>query len=77
MDPANQGRVFVPAREILPRLPGTIALGAVFGLLSYIFNQRKKPTVVCPKCGTVKYADDSPQCSCGGHFENIDDMKWG
>ncbi len=72
----DRGRFLVPAQEILTRLPMTIAFGTLAGLLSYIVDKRKKPTVVCSKCGTVKHAGDSARCSCGGHFENIEEMKW-
>jgi len=72
----DRGRFLVPAQEILARLPLTLIFGTVAALLYYISASRKKPTVVCPKCGTVKDSGASAQCSCGGHFEKIEEMKW-
>lgn len=72
---ADQSRFLVPANEILRRLPITIIVGTVVGLLSYRFG-RERPTVVCLKCGLAKYAAESAQCSCGGYFEEIEKVKW-
>jgi len=72
----DRGWFLVPAQEIVARLPMTVIFGVVGAVLSYTLFSRKKPTVVCPKCGTVKYASASAQCSCGGHFENIEEMEW-
>jgi hypothetical protein len=72
----DRARVLVPTQEILNRLPLTLVFGIIAALLSYISTSRKKPTVVCPKCGTLKYSGASAQCPCGGHFENIEEMDW-
>ena len=72
----ERGRLLVPAQEILTRLPLPLVFGIVAALLSYISASHKKPTVVCPKCGTVEYSSAPAQCSCGGHFENIEEMEW-
>jgi ribosomal protein L37E len=32
--------------------------------------------MICMKCGAAKYADDSLQCKCGGHFEEMRNLKW-
>jgi len=72
----DRGLLLVPAQEILTRLPMTMIFGVGAAFLYYFQLSRKKRTVVCPKCGTVKYAGASAQCPCGGHFENIEEMEW-
>ena len=71
-----RGRWFVPKEELLEQIPGAVVVGAIFGILIYKNFGMPKPRVVCPKCETVKRADDSAQCACGGHFEDIREMKW-
>jgi ribosomal protein L37E len=66
---------FTSTDEMARRLPACILFAVFFGLL-WFFLYKKKATVICPKCGKTKYEDDSQQCSCGGHFENIEEMKW-
>jgi ribosomal protein L37E len=75
MEAARRGRFLVPFDELLRRLSMTLILGIVAGLLEFRFR-RKKPTVVCPKCGKADYAGDTSQCSCGGQLEDIEEMKW-
>jgi hypothetical protein len=68
------GRFFVPLREMPSRLPLGCLLGVVCGAFYYFCAGR--PTVVCPKCGVVRYGDPSRSCSCGGQFERIEEMRW-
>ena len=69
-------RSYVPLDQAESRVPGSIIEGAIIGIIIYYWFGRKKPKVVCPNCGNLKPADDSPECACGGHFESVDEMKW-
>jgi len=71
----DRGRFLVPAGEIPARLPVSMVFGVIIGVIYFAF-ERRKPTVVCPKCGVTQYAGDSERCSCGGRFEDIEEMKW-
>ena len=70
-----RGRIFVPLDEIVNRLPFSLLVGLIAGVVCFLPGPRKR-TVVCPKCDTTKYVDGSLDCSCGGHFEDMDEMKW-
>lgn len=72
---ADRSRLLVPFDEIWRRLPATVVYGLLTAAFYYRFG-RNKPTVVCPKCGKVQYASNSKLCSCGGNFEDIEEMKW-
>lgn len=39
-------------------------------------NRRGLRTVVCPICGQVVTSDENNFCSCGGHYVDIEKMKW-
>ena len=56
-------------------LPFTLFLGVIAGWFFLMFY-RGKQMVVCPKCDTTKSADSIWDCSCGGTFRYIDEMKW-
>ena len=71
----RRGRLTVPVRELLSRLPFAVTAGTVCSFILYKW-ERKRPTVICPKCETTKYDDGIMQCSCGGHFEPIETMKY-
>ena len=62
--------------EIVSGIPLSIVLGIIVGIISYWFALRSDRQLVCPKCGVIKFSDNILQCSCGGHFENIEEMKW-
>ena len=68
-------RFTVPTSEILSRLPLSIVFGAVAALAIYKF-QRTRPTMICPQCEATKHDDGIRQCSCGGHFEKMEVMKY-
>jgi hypothetical protein len=70
----DQGSFLVPLAKIPFRFPFIIMFGVFLGLIRYFLPG--KPVVVCPKCGVTKYLDNFQQCACGGHFENIEEMKW-
>jgi len=65
----------VPSDDIPSRLP----LAAIFGILCAWFFYRspsRQKTVICPKCEKTKNEDSLWDCSCGGHFEDLETMKW-
>ena len=72
---ARRGRFTVPVAELLSRLPFAIAAGAIssFGFYKW---ERERPTMICPKCEATKYEDGVIQCSCGGHYEPMEGMKY-
>jgi hypothetical protein len=65
----------VPLEEIPSRLPFAVVLGALLGWFFYRSPSRRK-TVICPKCEKTKTEDSQWDCSCGGHFEDLETMKW-
>ena len=76
-----KGRLFVNSyEEIIRRLPIGIVAGVILGVLYYIFGGKSgtqaEPTLICPKCEKVKEWDGMLPCKCGGHFEDIQTMKW-
>ena len=71
----DRHRFTVPTREILSRLPLSIAFGAVAAFAMYKF-QRERLTMICPRCEATKHDDGISQCSCGGHFEMMESMKY-
>jgi hypothetical protein len=65
----------VPLEEIPSRLPLGILFGFLFGWFFYHSPSRRR-TVVCPKCEKTKSEDSQWDCPCGGHFEDLETMKW-
>jgi len=72
---ARRGRFIVPLDEILHRLPASL-ICALLAVFFYYKFERRKPTVVCPQCEATKFADGVFECSCGGRFEDMEEMKW-
>jgi len=68
-------RFTVPADEILSRLPFSMIFGALVALAFYKCV-RERPTMICSQCETTKHDDGISQCSCGGHFEMMEVMKY-
>ena len=66
----------VPLEDVPRQLPFSLFLGFVGGLIFYCFPGDSGKNVVCPKCGKVESKHSQPQCSCGGHFEDGETMKW-
>jgi len=66
----------VPLREAVGRLPLSLFFGLIAGLIFYYVPGDGGKNVVCPKCDKVKSKDSERQCSCGGHFEDAETMKW-
>jgi hypothetical protein len=66
----------VPLEDVPRQLPFSVFLGFVAGLIFYCFPGDSGKNVVCPKCGKVESKHSQPQCSCGGHFEDGETMKW-
>lgn len=71
----RRGRITVPTGELLLRLRVSVVVGAVATWVFYKF-ERKRPIMICPKCEATKYDDNLAGCSCGGHFEKIEEMKY-
>jgi hypothetical protein len=66
----------VPLEEVPDRLYSSLVFAVVFGLVFYCFPGNSRRNMVCPKCEKVKSKDSQTQCSCGGHFEEGETMKW-
>ncbi|MGA2556189.1 MAG: hypothetical protein ABSG04_07935 [Verrucomicrobiota bacterium] len=70
----NRERSPVPLNELPTRLPGCLVFGVLAAALIYKF-ERKRPVMICPNCEATKYDDNLFQCSCGGRFEKLEEMK--
>lgn len=64
-----------PLAQIPSRLPLSALLGVSFACLFYYSRSRRNRTMICPKCEETKVDDGISDCSCGGHFEDIETMK--
>jgi len=84
IEAATKGSYLVPFDEIPVRFTDAMFVGIVIFILCWIIELRyprpldpnKEPTLVCPKCEKVKEWDGMLPCKCGGHFEDIQTMKW-
>ncbi len=65
----------VPLDEVPSRIPFSIVGGTILGWCTYRFFPRQR-TLVCPKCEKAKNDDSQLECPCGGHFEDMESMKW-
>jgi hypothetical protein len=66
----------VPLEDVPRQLPVSLFVGFIVGCIFYCFPGDGGKNVVCPKCGKVEGKDSQTQCSCGGHFEDGETMKW-
>jgi hypothetical protein len=67
----------VPVNDVPNRLPFALIAGMVVGSICYLTTkERRQQTVICSRCKKTKTADVQTECSCGGHFEDIDTMRW-
>ena len=66
----------VPLEEASSRLPRSLFFGIIVGLIFYCFPGDSAKNMVCPKCKKVTRKDSQIQCSCGGHLEDAETMKW-
>ena len=73
---ARRGRFVVPTEEMLSRLPFASVAAILFAFVMYKWERKRLPMMICPKCETTKYKDEVTQCSCGGHFEMMEVMKY-
>jgi hypothetical protein len=69
------GSPFVSLDEIPLRLVISLPFGVFLGCLVYRF-QSKRRIMICPSCEFTKNDDSIMTCTCGGHFEYLDTMKW-
>ena len=68
--------LFLPMREIHDYLPVTLSIGIIGGWLFYHFLSKSRKSVICTRCEKTKFEDSETKCSCGGHFEDLETMKW-
>ena len=73
---ARRGRATVPLDELLLRLPFGVVAGIIWSVVIYKWERKRLPMMICPKCEATKYEDGTIQCSCGGHFEMMEVMKY-
>ena len=65
--------------EIIDSIPFALLSGLIVGLIGYWLLQRKNENqlvMICQKCEKTKFGDGNLSCLCGGHFEDIKNMKW-
>src|SRR4051812_48914069 len=63
----------VALEDVASRLPLALIIGLLGGSICYLTTkERREITVICPRCKKTKKADTQTECSCGGHFEDID-----
>lgn len=72
---AIKGKHIVPSHQLIHRLPEAFLGGLLSGVTAYMV-QKKRRTMVCPKCESTKYEDANIQCPCGGRYELMEEMKW-
>ena len=75
------GHLFCSFQEMASRTPLGLLFSIVLGSWFYWFSGRKSPSpkgdaLICPKCEKTKFDDGTMYCPCGGHFEDIQTMKW-
>ena len=67
----------VPLEDVPNRLPLALIVGLLGGWICYLTTkERRETTMICPRCKKTKKADTQTECSCGGHFEDTDTMRW-
>jgi len=71
---AAKGSYFVPASDILQRIPIAITCGFFSGILCFLLFERKS-VLICSKCESSKMDDGQTSCACGGIFQRIEDIK--
>jgi hypothetical protein len=67
---------FVSLDEVPGRLPFSLAIGVIIGLIFYWSKPASRKTVICPRCEKSKWQDSETECPCGGHFEDIKTLIW-
>jgi hypothetical protein len=53
-----------------------VGMGLVFGIPYAFFQARSNNTWICPSCEQTKRPDATPQCPCGGSFQDMLSVKW-
>jgi hypothetical protein len=66
----------VSLEEVPYRIPISTIVGLSCGWIFYRFLQPTKKTMICTKCEKAKSEDSQTECSCGGHFHDLETMKW-
>ncbi len=72
---ARFGMFFVPQDQLMRRIPVSIIIGILTGLIAYRVS-KKEVIVICPKCGHVKGQDSLTKCPCGGGYCDLDEYEW-
>jgi len=65
--------------EVPKRLPFALVGGVIAALVVYWFDLSRVALhkfLVCPKCEARKDDDGLLECSCGGRFIQMEDLKW-
>ncbi len=75
------GQLFHYFYEIADRTPVALLISSAIGLTIYWLSGKKSAapkgeTLMCPKCEATKFDDGDYECPCGGHFEDLNTMKW-
>jgi cytosine/uracil/thiamine/allantoin permease len=70
-----QKTVLTPPRQWLQRLPYGFVFGVFVGFFVYKVIPPRRPMMICPKCEATKYEDGVGECSCGGRYEKMEEMK--
>lgn len=69
----------LPLSQIVKIYAATTILSAV-GVYFFYWRPRMyaapRLTLLCPKCGATKFADNVSECQCGGYFVDLKNMKW-
>ena len=66
--------LFASAEEIPARAIVAGPFGVLLGWL--VYRTTKRRTLICPACGAAQGEGPDRTCSCGGHLESLDTMKW-
>jgi hypothetical protein len=66
--------------DMVNSVPIALLISTITGLISYwlLFRETPSPNgvLLCQKCEKTKFDDGTLDCPCGGHFEDIQTMKW-
>ena len=66
--------------DMVDSVPIALLISTITGLISYWLLFRENPSpkgvLLCQKCEKTKFDDGILDCPCGGHFEDIQTMKW-
>jgi hypothetical protein len=67
---------FEPSALISHGLPRAVLFGLIGVYFYFLICRPGKSKMICTKCGAAKWEDGASQCKCGGHFEDMNNVKW-